>query len=58
MALALKTITNPIKASVSVTKSSTWSIATREGPERCPLVGQGNDRVPADRDAIAQQHSS
>src|SRR5688500_3615867 len=58
MALALKTMTSPIKAKVSVTKSKTWSIATRDGPERCPVVGQGNDNVPADRDAIAQKCSS
>lgn len=33
-------------------------MATREGAERCPLVGQGNDNVPADREAIGQQHPS
>jgi hypothetical protein len=33
-------------------------MATRDGAERWPLVGQGNDNVPADREAIAQQHSS
>jgi hypothetical protein len=33
-------------------------MATLEEAERCPLVGQGNDNVPADREAIGQQYSS